>query len=87
MPEGTSVCEYCGADGGDGEPTIIYLPVSPNQHPSLTPDEAAHIDGVKGFALVVKLLDLFLEVRYSSPLALRLGEAILIGGDLAPQTI
>ncbi len=54
IPEGTTICEYCGPDGGDGEPTIIYLPVSPNQHPSLTPDEASHIDGVQGFALVVE---------------------------------
>lgn len=32
----------------------MYLPVSQNQHPSLTPDQAAHVDGVRGFALVVE---------------------------------
>lgn len=32
----------------------MYLPVSQNQHPSLTPDQAAHVDGVQGFALVVE---------------------------------
>ncbi len=51
IPEQTGVCPNC-ADGGAGEPTIMYVPVS--EHPAFSAEEASHVQGVHGFALVVE---------------------------------
>ena len=53
LPEGETLCPIC-ASQGDVEPTVIFVPVPPGQHPALTPEEAAHVDGLPGFALVVE---------------------------------
>jgi predicted component of type VI protein secretion system len=37
----------------DSEPTITYVPMDPSA-PPLTPDEAAHLSGFSGFALVAE---------------------------------
>lgn len=52
LPEDETACPTCAAEG-DVEPTVIFVPVQPGQHPSLSPAEAAHADGVPGYALVV----------------------------------
>lgn len=53
LPEGETLCPTC-VEQGDVEPTVIFVPVPPGQHPALTPEEAANVDGVPGFALVVE---------------------------------
>ena len=46
-------CSSCGASL-EHEATVTFVPVSPSAHPSLTADEAAHVPGVAGHALVVE---------------------------------
>ncbi|MEA1903192.1 MAG: FHA domain-containing protein [Actinomycetota bacterium] len=36
------------------DPTVLYVPISDRTGHPLTPDEAAHIEGLSGFALVVE---------------------------------
>jgi pSer/pThr/pTyr-binding forkhead associated (FHA) protein len=36
------------------DPTVLYVPISDRAGHPLSPDEAAHIDGLTGFALVVE---------------------------------
>ena len=47
-----TVCPNCGMNV-DSEPTITYVPMDPSA-PPLTPDEAAHLSGFSGFALVAE---------------------------------
>lgn len=53
IPEGTTVCPECGI-ALEHEPTVTFVPVSPTAHPALSPEEAAHVEGVVGYALVVE---------------------------------
>ncbi len=53
LPEESSDCPTCAVEG-DVEPTVIFVPVTPGQHPALSAEEAAHVDGVPGYALVVE---------------------------------
>ncbi len=53
IDQDTAECPSCGA-AVEHEPTVTFVPVSPSIHPALTPDEAAHVAGVAGFALVVE---------------------------------
>lgn len=53
LPEDSSECPTCVAEG-DVEPTVIFVPITPNQHPALSAEEASHVDGVPGYALVVE---------------------------------
>ena len=48
-----AVCPSCGA-ALEHEATVTFVPVSPTTHPALSPDEAGHVAGVIGFALVVE---------------------------------
>lgn len=47
------VCPWCGA-AIEHEATVTFVPISASAHPALTPDEAGHVPGVAGFALVVE---------------------------------
>jgi len=47
------VCPSCGADM-EHEATVTFVPVSTTAHPALSPDQAAHVPGVAGYALVVE---------------------------------
>jgi hypothetical protein len=51
IPAGTSTCPTCGLVV-ETDPTVIYTPMS--GHPGLTPEQAADVEGVDGFALVVE---------------------------------
>jgi len=51
IPDDNPECPNC-ADGGAGEPTIMYIPVS--EHPAWSEEEASHLEGVMGVALVVE---------------------------------
>ena len=53
LPEDGSQCPVCLAEG-DVEPTVMFVPVSDRVHPSLSREEASHIDGVPGLALVIE---------------------------------
>jgi len=53
MDSAAAVCPACGATP-EHEATVTFVPVSPTAHPALTPDEAAHVPGVAGYALVVE---------------------------------
>ncbi len=46
-------CPECGREL-DTDPTVAYVPVHSPQDPALTPDEAAAVGGIHGFALVVE---------------------------------
>ncbi len=50
---GTEICPACGVPI-EAEPTLTYVPVASSAHPSLTPDEASHVRGFRGHALVVE---------------------------------
>lgn len=52
VPRGTSTCPACGVHI-ETDPTIAYVPV-PDTHPALSPEEAEHVGGIAGFALVVE---------------------------------
>ena len=47
------MCPSCGAPT-EHEATVTFVPVSATAHPALSPDQAAHVPGVVGFALVVE---------------------------------
>lgn len=51
IPTDSSTCPNCGTHI-ETEPTVTYVPVT--DHPGLTADQAADIEGVAGFALVVE---------------------------------
>lgn len=36
------------------DPTVIYVPIGDRADHPLTPDEAAHVEGISGFAIVVE---------------------------------
>jgi pSer/pThr/pTyr-binding forkhead associated (FHA) protein len=38
----------------EGDPTVVYVPLEDRADHPLTKDEAAHVDGVSGYALVVE---------------------------------
>lgn len=50
LPEAGSVCPECGT-ALETDPTIAYVPIHDDQ--PLTAEEAAHVPGIRGFALVV----------------------------------
>lgn len=46
-------------NGGDSaveehETTITFVPVSPDQHPAISPERAGHVRGVEGYGLIVE---------------------------------
>ena len=51
--EDVAVCPSCGA-ATEHEATVTFVPVSATAHPALSPDEAANLAGVAGYALVVE---------------------------------
>ena len=53
IDEHVAACPSGGA-ATEHEATITFVPVSPVAHPALSPDEAAHVPGLVGFALVVE---------------------------------
>ncbi|MGZ8756298.1 MAG: FHA domain-containing protein [Acidimicrobiia bacterium] len=53
LEEEVAVCPSCGA-ATEHEATVTFVPVSPTAHPALSPDQAAHVPGVVGYALVVE---------------------------------
>jgi len=53
LEEEVAVCPSCGAPT-EHEATVTFVPISPTAHPALSPDQAAHVPGVVGFALVVE---------------------------------
>lgn len=53
VPEDASFCPSCGAEL-ESDPTVVYLPLEDRRQHPLTPAEAAQIDGIRGFALVVE---------------------------------
>lgn len=52
IPQGTSTCPRCGVHL-ETDPTIAYVPV-PGSHPAFSPEEAEHLGGIAGYALVVE---------------------------------
>lgn len=54
LPPEAAYCPHCGADL-EHEPTITYVPLDETHpdHPSLSPEEAARLPDVEGFALVM----------------------------------
>lgn len=51
--EDAAECPSCGT-AVEHEATVTFVPVSPSSHPSLTVDDATHVPGVAGYALVVE---------------------------------
>lgn len=46
-------CPNCGAEI-ETDPTVVYLPLEDRRQHPLTPAEAASVEGIRGFALVVE---------------------------------
>lgn len=46
-------CPNCGAEL-ESDPTVVYLPLEDRKEHPLTPAEAGHVEGIRGFALVVE---------------------------------
>ncbi len=46
-------CPSCGAEI-EADPTVVYLPLDDRRQHPLTPAEAASVEGIRGFALVVE---------------------------------
>lgn len=53
LPAGKTTCPECGTHI-ESDPTVAYVPVAEASHPVLSPEEAAHITGISGYALVVE---------------------------------
>lgn len=53
IPDGSSTCPECGTHL-ETDPTVAYVPVAAERHPALSPEQAAHLRGISGFALVVE---------------------------------
>lgn len=52
-PEEANFCASCGAEL-ESDPTVVYLPLDDRREHPLTPAEAEHVEGIRGFALVVE---------------------------------
>jgi pSer/pThr/pTyr-binding forkhead associated (FHA) protein len=52
IPEGASTCPACGSHL-ETDPTMAYVPVG-RIHPVISRDDAAHVDGISGHALIVE---------------------------------
>lgn len=53
LPDDANVCESCGTLI-EHEPTVVFVPVSADAHPALSPDQATNVPGVRGYGLVVE---------------------------------
>lgn len=54
QPEGTDPVEPKPEVEVETDPTVIYVPLSDRAEHPLSPDEAAHVEGLSGFAIVVE---------------------------------
>ena len=52
-PGADSDSETLGPDAHETDPTVVYVPLSDRTEHPLTPEEAASVEGLEGFALVV----------------------------------
>lgn len=46
-------CPNCGAEV-EADPTVVYLPLDERREHPMTPAEAAHVEGIRGYAIVVE---------------------------------
>lgn len=53
VPDDASFCPSCGTEL-ESDTTVVYLPLEDRRERPMTPKEAASVDGIKGFALVVE---------------------------------
>lgn len=53
VPDGTSTCPECGSHI-ETDPTVVYVPIPGMQHPAFSPEQAADVSGITGYALVVE---------------------------------
>jgi hypothetical protein len=53
VPEEAAFCPSCGAEI-EADPTVVYLPLDDRREHPMTPAEAAHVEGIRGFAIVVE---------------------------------
>jgi hypothetical protein len=53
IPDDAATCSACGTVI-EHEPTVVFVPVSPDAHPALSADEASHMPGVLGYGLVIE---------------------------------
>ncbi|MDF1595690.1 MAG: FHA domain-containing protein [Acidimicrobiia bacterium] len=48
-----TICDSCGL-AIEHEPTVVFVPVSAETHPALSPTEASKVPGVHGIGLVIE---------------------------------
>lgn len=53
VPADAKFCPSCGAEV-EADPTVVYLPLENRRQHPLTPAEAASVEGIRGYALVVE---------------------------------
>jgi pSer/pThr/pTyr-binding forkhead associated (FHA) protein len=53
VPDDANFCPNCGAEM-ETDPTVVYLPLEDRREHPMTPAEAGHVEGIKGYALVVE---------------------------------
>lgn len=53
-PEGTEPNEPKAEVEVETDPTVVYVPIADRAGRPLSPDEAAHVEGLSGFAIVVE---------------------------------
>ena len=53
VSDDANFCPNCGTEL-DNDPTVVYLPLEDRKEHPLTPAEAAAVEGIRGFALVVE---------------------------------
>jgi hypothetical protein len=51
--EGASTCPQCGSQV-ESDPTVAFVPLPDQNHPAITAEEAASVEGIAGYALVIE---------------------------------
>lgn len=54
MAKDANFCSNCGAELENNDPTVVYLPLEDRGDRHMSEAEASHVEGIRGFALLVE---------------------------------
>lgn len=54
MANDANFCSNCGAELENNDPTVVYLPLEDRGDRHMSEAEASHVEGIRGFALLVE---------------------------------